>query len=279
MLSSSFQADNYYLRPFKTRDMNLDLTGKNALVCGSTAGIGKAIAIELALLGANCFLMARNEDKLKTAVADLSNSGKQNHNYVVADFSNVNSVKTAVESIENPIHILINNTGGPPGGPIVDAQIDEFTSAFSMHLLCNHTLVQGVKQGMIDSGYGRIINVISTSVKIPLNGLGVSNTVRGAVGNWSKTMANELGAHGITVNNVLPGATATERLSSIVGNKAQKLGKSEDEVMAQFENAVPMKRVAEPHEVAAAAAFLASPAASYINGINIPVDGGRTGSL
>lgn len=259
--------------------MNLDLTGKNALICGSTAGIGKAIAVELALLGANCFLMARNEDKLKAAVAGLSNSGKQNHNYVVADFSNVNSVKTAVESIENPIHILINNTGGPPGGPIVEANIDEFTSAFSMHLLCNHTLVQGVKQGMIDSGYGRIINVISTSVKIPLSGLGVSNTVRGAVGNWSKTMANELGAHGITVNNVLPGATATERLSSIVGNKAQKLGKSEDEVMAQFENAVPMKRVAEPHEVAAAAAFLASPAASYINGINIPVDGGRTGSL
>ena len=197
----------------------------------------------------------------------------------MADFSDVNTVKKAVESIVNPIHILINNTGGPPGGPIVDAKTVEFISAFSMHLLCNHTLVQGVKQGMIDSGYGRIINIISTSVKIPLNGLGVSNTVRGAVGNWAKTMANELGVHGITVNNVLPGATATERLSSIIENKAGKTGKSVQEIEQQFENAVPMKRVAEPHEVAAAAAFLASPAASYINGINVPVDGGRTGSL
>ncbi len=257
--------------------MNLDLTGKNALICGSTAGIGKAIAIELALLGANCTLMARNEEKLKTTIVELSGPAK--HNYVVADFSDVNSVKAAVESIQNPIHILINNTGGPPGGPIIDASIDEFTSAFSMHLLCNHTLVQGVKQGMIESGYGRIINIISTSVKIPLNGLGVSNTVRGAVGNWSKTMANELGVHGITVNNVLPGATATERLSSIIENKSSKTGKSISEIEDGFKNAVPMKRVAEPHEVAAAAAFLASPAASYINGINVPVDGGRTGSL
>ncbi|MFT5666420.1 MAG: 3-oxoacyl-[acyl-carrier protein] reductase [Vicingaceae bacterium] len=259
--------------------MNLDLTGKSALVCGSTAGIGKAIAKELAEMGASLVLMARNEEKLKTAVSEMDNSKGQQHSYVVADFSDVSTVKTAVESIQNPIHILINNTGGPPGGPIVDADVSEFVSAFSMHLLCNHTLVQGVKQGMIDSGYGRIINIISTSVKIPLTGLGVSNTVRGAVGNWAKTMANELGVHGITVNNVLPGATATERLTSIVGNKAQKSGKSEDEIMAQFENAVPMKRIAEPHEVAAAAAFLASPAASYINGINVPVDGGRTGSL
>lgn len=259
--------------------MNLDLSGKNALVCGSTAGIGKAIAKELAEMGANLILMARNEEKLKTAVAEMNRSGNQQHSYVVADFSDVSTVKKAVESIQNPIHILINNTGGPPGGPIVDAKLEEFTSAFSMHLLCNHTLVQGVKQGMIDSGYGRIINIISTSVKIPLAGLGVSNTVRGAVGNWSKTMANELGVYGITVNNVLPGATATERLSSIIENKAAKTGKSTKEIEQNFENAVPMKRVAEPHEVAAAAAFLASPAASYINGINVPVDGGRTGSL
>lgn len=259
--------------------MNLDLTGKNALVCGSTAGIGKAIAKELAEMGATLVLMARNEEKLKTSVAEMDATKGQKHSYVVADFSDVSKVKAAVESIKNPIHILINNTGGPPGGPIVEAKVEEFVSAFSMHLLCNHTLVQGVKQGMIDSGYGRIINIISTSVKIPLTGLGVSNTVRGAVGNWAKTMANELGVHGITVNNVLPGATATERLSSIIESKAAKTGKSVKEIEQQFDNAVPMKRVAEPHEVAAAAAFLASPAASYINGINVPVDGGRTGSL
>jgi 3-oxoacyl-[acyl-carrier protein] reductase len=259
--------------------MNLDLSGKTALVCGSTAGIGNAIANELAEMGANIILMARNEDKLKKCLSDLSQTANQKHSYVVADFSNIESVKKAVTSIQKPVNILLNNTGGPPGGPILDASIDEFTSAFSMHLLCNHTLVQGVKDGMIKSGYGRIINIISTSVKQPLNGLGVSNTVRGAVANWAKTMANELGAHGITVNNVLPGATATERLSSIVANKAKKTGKTEEEALKGMEAQVPMNRVAQPEEVAAAAAFLASPAASYINGINIPVDGGRTGCL
>ncbi len=259
--------------------MNLDLKGKNALVCGSTAGIGKAIATELAGMGANLVLLARNEEKLKQTVSEMDVSQGQKHSYLVADFSKIETVKQAVESLKKPINILINNTGGPPGGPIINASLDEFTSAFSMHLLCNQVLVQGVKQGMIDSSYGRIINIISTSVKIPLNGLGVSNTVRGAVGNWAKTMANELGVHGITVNNVLPGATATERLSTIIENKAGKTGKTTAEIEKQFKDAVPMKRVAEPHEVAAAAAFLASPAASYINGINIPVDGGRTGSL
>lgn len=259
--------------------MNLDLKGKNAVVCGSTAGIGKAIAQELAAMGANITLMARNKDKLNETLKLLNTDQEQKHQYVQADFSDVGAVKKAAESISNPIHILINNTGGPPGGPISKAEISEFISAFEMHLLCNHTLVSSFKDGMIESGYGRIINIISTSVKIPLNGLGVSNTIRGAVANWSKTMANELGAYGITVNNVLPGATATERLSSIVSNKAQKLNLTEKEVMSQFENAVPMKRVGQAEEIAAAAAFLASPAASYINGVNLPVDGGRTGSL
>ena len=259
--------------------MDINLNGKTALVCGSTAGIGKAVAMELANLGANLILMARNEDKLISTVAQLSASENQKHQYQVADFSNIESVKKAAENIKEPVNILVNNTGGPPGGPIVEAETEEFVRAFSMHLLCNHQLLTAVKSGMISSGYGRIINIISTSVKQPLNGLGVSNTVRGAVASWSKTMANELGAHGITVNNVLPGATATERLSSIIENKATKTGKSLEEVKKQMENAVPMKRVAEPHEVAAAVAFLASPAASYINGINVPVDGGRTACL
>lgn len=259
--------------------MNLDLTGKTALVCGSTAGIGKAIAKELAEMGASVILMARNEDKLKASVLEMNAERNQNHSYLVADFSDVESVKHAVSSIKKQVNVLINNTGGPPGGPIEEAELEEFSAAFQMHLLCNHVLVQGVKQGMVDSGYGRIINIISTSVKIPLNGLGVSNTIRGAVANWSKTMANELGVYGITVNNVLPGATATERLSAIIENKATKTGKSKAEIEKQFQDAVPLKRVAQPEEIAAAAAFLASPAASYINGINVPVDGGRTGCL
>jgi 3-oxoacyl-[acyl-carrier protein] reductase len=179
----------------------------------------------------------------------------------------------------NEYHILVNNTGGPPGGLAFDADIVEFRIAFNQHLICNHILATAVVPGMKKAGYGRIINIISTSVKIPLAGLGVSNTIRGSVANWSKTLANELGQFNITVNNVLPGATNTVRLSSIVENKANKTEKSTEEVMEAMANQVPMKRVAEPEEVANAVAFLASPAASYINGINIPVDGGRTGCL
>lgn len=255
--------------------MNLDLTGKRALVCGSTQGIGRASAEELANMGADVVLLARNEEKLKKVAQEI---GCQ---YLVADFDHPEKVKEVVETFvaKNPIHILVNNTGGPPGGAIAEAETEAFYTAFTQHLVNNHQLVQAVKDGMIKDGYGRIINIISTSVKIPLSGLGVSNTIRGAVANWSKTMANELGAHQITVNNVLPGATETERLTSIISNKASKMGKQEEEIAQSMAGAVPMKRFAKPQEVASAIAFLASPAASYINGINVPVDGGRTGSL
>ncbi len=262
--------------------MDLRLNGKNAIVCGSTQGIGFAVAQQLASMGANVTLLARNEAKLKAKVSELAKTDSQHHSCIIADYSSPDSLQKKVGefvSDSGPIHILINNTGGPPGGPITTAQTEEFTDAFSKHLICNHILASAVIPGMKASGYGRIVNVISTSVKQPLNGLGVSNTVRGAVANWAKTMANELGEHNITVNNVLPGATNTARLSSIVSNKATKTGRSEEEVKSDMANAVPMKRVAEPHEVANAIAFLASPAASYINGINLPVDGGRTGSL
>ncbi len=262
--------------------MDLRLNDKNAIVCGSTQGIGFAVAQQLASMGANIMLLARNEDKLKAKVSELEKSDSQHHGYIVANYSSPDSLQKKVEEFVSgtgPIHILVNNTGGPPGGPVSIAKTEEFNDAFSKHLICNHILATAVIPGMRDAGYGRIINVISTSVKQPLNGLGVSNTVRGAVANWSKTMANELGMHNITVNNVLPGATNTARLSSIVSNKASKTGRSEETVKSEMANAVPMKRVAEPYEIANAVAFLASPAASYINGINLPVDGGRTGSL
>lgn len=259
--------------------MNLDLNGKRALVCGSTQGIGFAAAQELTELGAQVTLVARNEDKLKQALSKLSGEG---HGYLVADFNYPDKLEATIKDhlgAGNLYHILINNTGGPPGGLASDANIDEFRIAFNQHLICNHILATTLIPGMKSEGFGRIINVISTSVKIPLNGLGVSNTIRGAVANWSKTLANELGQFNITVNNVLPGATNTVRLSSIVENKAAKTGASADEVMTGMANQVPMKRVGEPHEVGGAIAFLASPAASYINGVNLPVDGGRTGSL
>lgn len=261
--------------------MDLNLKGKAALVAGSTQGIGKAIAIELANLGASVTLLARNEEKLKEVKADLFHASGQNHQYLVADFAQPQKLKQLLEEhVEtNHYHILVNNTGGPPAGQVIDADLESFRIAFNQHLICNQILAQSLVANMRKASYGRIINVISTSVKAPIPGLGVSNTIRGAVGNWSKTLANELGPYGITVNNILPGATATQRLTSIIENKAKKLGKTKDEVEEEMKNEIPARRFASPQEVAAAAAFLASPAAAYINGINVPVDGGRTPSL
>jgi len=261
--------------------MNLDLKNKNALVCGSTAGIGRASAILLAELGATVTLVARNEEKLKETLLELPFKDGQKHNYFVADFNNPTEVKEKVTKAisEKTFHILLNNTGGPKGGPIFSADVSEFTNAFSQHLVNNQILVQAVVPGMKQADYGRIINIISTSVKQPIDGLGVSNTIRGAVASWSKTLANELGQFGITVNNVLPGFTATDRLEDIVGNAAKKMNKTEDEASAFMKSLVPARRFAQPGEIANAVAFLASEAASYINGVNLPVDGGRTKSL
>ena len=261
--------------------MNIDLTGKTALVCGSTQGIGWASAKMMAKMGARIVLLARNEDKLKARIEDLKRISTQDHSYLAADFSKPEEVRSIILGwCENDIaNILVNNTGGPPGGAIAEANTTEFLSAFQQHLICNHIITQAVSQGMKQNGYGRVVNIISTSVKQPLNSLGVSNTIRGAVANWSKTMANELGVFGITVNNVLPGATATSRLDQIIANKASKSGKSQDEVLAMMASQVPMNRVAHPEEVASGIAFLCSPAASYINGINLPIDGGRTKCL
>ena len=262
--------------------MNLNLKNKQAIVCGSTQGIGKAIAVELAQLGANVTLTARNEEKLRTALQDLDTSLGQQHDYIVADFSNPFELNINVKAYleqQPTVHILVNNTGGPAGGPITDAHSDEFVDAFNQHLIANHLLAKAVIPGMKAANYGRIINIISTSVKQPLNGLGVSNTIRGAVASWAKTMANELGQFGITVNNVLPGATRTGRLESIIENKAKKNDTAVNSIEEDMMKEIPAQRFAEPEEIAAAAAFLATPAAAYINGINVPVDGGRTGCL
>lgn len=260
----------------------MELQGKHAVVCGSTQGIGLASAKIMADRGAKVTLVARNEDKLKSALSELGRPNGQHHDYLVADFSNPDQLKEVISAfVSNGAQpdILINNTGGPKGGPIKDADTSEFIAAFNQHLICNHILVQGLYPGMIKNGGGRIINVISTSVKQPLNNLGVSNTVRGAVANWSKTLANELGGFNITVNNVLPGATNTGRLQSIAEVKAGNTNSSVEDVFAGMAAQSPMQRIAEPEEVAEAIAFLASNRASYINGINVPVDGGRTKSL
>ena len=262
--------------------MDLNLKKKRAFVCGSTQGIGKAIALELANLGASITLIARNEESLKEVQAALFAASGQKHGYIVADFSNSDQLKYRLdEYLKSGVtcEILINNTGGPPGGQAIDAALDEFTSAFSNHLLCNQILTQALVPLMRKANYGRIINIISTSVKIPLRGLGVSNTIRGAVANWAKTLSLELAGDGITVNNVLPGATNTARLSSIIENKAAKGNLAQEQVEKAMLSQIPAGRFGLAEEVAAAAAFLASPAAGYINGVNLPVDGGRTGCL
>jgi 3-oxoacyl-[acyl-carrier protein] reductase len=261
--------------------MDTNLLNKNALVCGSSKGIGRAIAIELAELGANVTLVARDAEKLTQVRSLLDRSKGQQHDFLVADFSNSHDLHRKVTGLasEKTIHILINNTGGPPGGPTLEADSKAFLMAFHSHLICNHLLVQAVVKGMVQDGYGRIINIISTSVKQPLDNLGVSNTIRAAVANWAKTLANELGPYGITVNNILPGATHTDRLQDIILNRAQKTDQTVHEVMDEMKTEIPMGRFAAPAEIAYAAGFLASPAAAYITGINLPVDGGRTKSL
>lgn len=263
--------------------MNISLDGHHALVSGSTQGIGKAAAIELASLGATVTLLARNEQALQAVCEELPTPGSQPHRYLVADFSNPDGVQQIVSAhlaAGNPsFSILINNTGGPPGGPITEAKVEDFFSAYRMHLACNHLLAQTLLPGMKEAGYGRIVNVISTSVKIPLNGLGVSNTTRGAVASWAKTLSNEVGQYGITVNNVLPGFTDTARLDQIIDARAAKAGVDRQVIVDQFVGTVPAKRFADPSETGSVIAFLCTPAAAYVNGTSIPVDGGRTGSI
>ena len=259
--------------------MNLSLSHKRCLVCGSTQGIGRASAIVLARLGASVTLLARSEAKLQQTCAQLPNEDPaQQHDWLIADFDDPVGVESAVKaSLDDGrvYHVLINNTGGPAGGRAIDAEPEQYARAFRQHLLCNQALAMAVVPGMIDSGYGRVVNIISTSVRQPIAGLGVSNTVRGAVASWAKTLSRELAPHQITVNNVLPGFTETTRLRNLIRMRAEARQVSEDEVAEGMRASVPMGRFADAEEVANAVAFLASPAASYISGQSVAVDGAR----
>ena len=254
------------------------LQGKTALVTGASSGFGQAIAIEFAAAGAQVALVGRDEARLHATLVELTAIRRGRHHALVADYSD----RTALGQIagdwlaQHPAQILVNNTGGPPPGPIEQASEEAFLDTFGQHLLCNQLLARLVLPGMRAAGYGRIVNVISTSVREPIKGLGVSNTVRGAVASWAKTLATELAPEGITVNNVLPGFTRTARLDGLIAGKMKSSGASEDAVAAGMKSVVPMGRFADAAEVAAAIAFLASPAASYITGVSIAVDGGRT---
>ena len=261
--------------------MDLDLGGRHALVCGGSVGIGRAAAIELAALGANVTLLARREDALRDAVASLANTGNQQHGYLVADMADADALHARVAELaaSRPLHILVNNTGGPPGGAAHSADVSAFLDAFNKHLVANHTLLQAVLPGMRSAGWGRIVNVISTSVYEPIPNLGVSNTIRGAVASWAKTLSRELGGDGITVNNVLPGYTRTQRLDQILADRSKATGKSQDDVASGMLATVPAGRFAEAHETGGVIAFLCSNAAAYINGQSIAVDGGRMQSI
>lgn len=262
--------------------MDISLVGRHALVCGASQGIGKATALELARLGAHVTLLSRDGDKLRAVMNELDRAAGQVHSTLEVDMSVTDMLRAAMEALldkHGPVHILVNNTGGPPPGLAHEAAVNAFSTAFRLHLLAYQTMVLALVPGMKDAGHGRIVNVISTSVKQPLPNLGVSNTIRGAVAQWSKTLANELGPFGITVNNVLPGATRTGRLEAIIKNKSAKTDVSEEEAAAEMAREIPLRRFARPEEIAAAIAFLAGPSGAYINGINLPVDGGRTGCL
>ncbi len=262
--------------------MDIGFTGKRAIVCGASKGMGRAAAVELASLGASVTLIARRADVLEQVRAGLDKSRGQKHYALAADFFDAPALKekiTAHVAAQGPFHILVNIAGGPPAGPAHQATVTDFERVFTQHLLASHILMQAVVEGMKAEKYGRIINVISTSVKQPIKGLGVSNTIRGAVASWAKTLAGELGPFGITVNNILPGPIDTDRMKEIVEGKAKKTGRSIEEIIALEKAEVPAGRFGKPEEIAQAIAFLASPAAAYINGIYLPVDGGRTASL
>lgn len=261
--------------------MSKPLQGKRALVGGASRGIGRASAEALAAMGAEIICLARNEAALQAVVDALPREEGQRHCWLSVDFDHPEALGDAIAPAiaDGAVEIVINNTGGPPEGPAHTATLEDFRIAFNQHVICNQVVLQAVLPGMRAAGHGRIINIISTSVKEPIANLGVSNTIRGAVASWAKTLARELGPDGITVNNVLPGFTETERLDAIVATRAERTGQSIEDTARAMASGVPAQRFASANETAAAVAFLASPEAGYINGINLPVDGGRTGSL
>lgn len=253
----------------------LSLQGRRALVCGASQGIGLACAQLLAQQGCQVVAVARRQEVLSDVLKTLSGSG---HQILALDLANTTQLMNELKSMK-AVDIVINNAGGPPAGDLIEAQSEGFLKAFHEHILAAQLIAQATVPNMKANSYGRIINVISTSVKVPLAQLGVSNTIRGAMAAWAKSMANELGPYGITVNNILPGYTLTPRLETLKKNTATKSGRSENEIAEAWKQTIPLKRFAQPEEIAWAVAFLASPAASYISGINLPVDGGRTPTL
>jgi 3-oxoacyl-[acyl-carrier protein] reductase len=261
--------------------MDLDLSGRHALVCGASEGIGRAAAHELALLGADVTVLARRAEVLEQVAAALPRRESQQHGFLAADMSRTDTLRAQAEALAaaRPVQVLVNNTAGPPGGPAYTAGEDAFLEAFRRHLLANQALVQALLPGMRAANWGRIVNIVSTSVREPIPNLGVSNTIRGAVAGWAKTLSRELAPFGITVNNVLPGYTETGRIDQIVRDRVAATGRSAEAILDGMRGNVPAGRFAAPSEIGGVVAFLASPAAGYVNGVSLAVDGGRMQSI
>ena len=257
-----------------------DLEGKTALVGGASQGIGQAAAQVLAERGARILLVSRRREVLEAVRAQLPNP--KLHATLPVDMDRTDEMQMSIARLvgdAGPVSIWVNNTGGPKAGPLVDASPVEMERAFRGHVIASQIILRTILPGMKTLGYGRVINVLSTSVRVPIPNLGVSNVVRAAMASWAKTLSAELGPYGITVNNILPGFTETPRLTSLAGDAAQRTGRQAGDVMKDWAETTPAKRLASPRETAEAIAFLASPAAGYINGVSLPVDGGRTGAL
>jgi 3-oxoacyl-[acyl-carrier protein] reductase len=260
----------------------ISLLNKNALIGGSTQGIGLAAAIQFSKLGASCTLMARNPTALDSAISKLDVNQGQQHSYLVADFEHTEQVLQAITQLQvqnKQIDIWVNNTGGPAPGLLHNANVTQLQEAFNMHVINSQQILQAILPWMKKNKWGRIVNVISSSVRIPVNNLGVSNTIRGAMASWAKTISNELAPFGITVNNVLPGYIFTGRIESLIDATSNRLKLSTEQVTKNMLAEIPMGRFGQPEEMAQVIAFLASNAASYITGESIRVDGGKTGSI
>ena len=244
------------------------LEGRIGLVCGASTGIGRAIAQRFQAEGAEIWGLARN----KEALDDLGLAGS-----LVLDLDDLDALETRLSELP-PAVLLVNNTGGPPGGAILDAEAHEFGKAFRRHVMASHVLVRALLPHMKDAGFGRILNVVSTSVREPIPDLGVSNTVRAAMAGWAKSVSKEL-PPGITINNLLPGFTDTTRLASLMEARAEKQGVSVEEIEANWIAGIPEGRLGQPEEIAGAAAFLASPEGAYVRGQSLAVDGGRLNGI
>ena len=261
--------------------MNISLLGKYALVGGSSGGIGKAIAQQLAASGANVTLMARNEEKLESVLSSLATSKGQSHQYLIVDFSDYEGYKKRISKYfeSNTVDILVNNTQGPSAGNALEKKVEDYQDAFNLLFKTVVFTTELALIQMIKNRWGRVINVASVSVKEPLSYLALSNSIRASLVTWAKSLATDVGDKQITVNSILTGYFDTERITQLNAKKAKQLGIPESEVLLDMKSKVPLKRIGDPKEYGYLVTFLASEKAAFITGTQIPIDGGLLKSL